>query len=67
MECRDDEIKRGRGRPKIKSGCDGRLEVRIGHEERAAIDHMIIESDKSKSDLVRKAIMLYYRTHKGRW
>lgn len=62
------ERKRGRGRPpKRGERNDSRLEVRIGPEERAAIEHMLIESDKSKSELVRKALMMYYRTNRGRW
>ena len=63
----EEQPKRGRGRPKKGSGNDSRLEVRIGPEERAAIEHMLIESDKSKSELVRKALMMYYRTNRGRW
>jgi hypothetical protein len=58
---------RKRGRPRKGVGNDSRLEVRIGPEERAAIEHMLIESDKSKSELVRKALMMYYRTNRGRW
>ena len=70
MGVRDEEseIKRRRGRP-VKNG-DGnrvRLDVRISNDEEDALKHMLIESDKSKSELVRKAIMLYYRVNKGRW
>ena len=61
------QLKRGRGRPKKGVGNDGRLEVRIGPDERAALEHMLIESDKSKSELVRKALMMYYRSNRGRW
>ena len=62
-----DESKRGRGRPRTGDGHDSRLEIRIGPTERGALDHMLIESDKSKSDLVRKAIMMYYRINKRKW
>ena len=63
-----DEVRRGRGRPVPKGrGNTERLEVRISREERDALDHMLIESDKNKSELVRKAIMLYYKTNRGRW
>lgn len=63
-----DVIRRGRGRP-VKKGCGNtvRLDVRIGRDEQEALDHMLIESDRNKSELVRRAIMLYYRTHRGRW
>lgn len=65
--CDCEEMKRGRGRPKTGEGQNNRLEIRIGPGEREALEHMLIESDKSKSDLVRKAIMMYYRVNKGRW
>ena len=68
MTREDEEKQRGRGRPaKIGAGNTERLDVRIGEEERNALDHMTIESDKNKSELVRKAIMLYYRMNFGRW
>lgn len=63
-----DVICRGRGRPVKKGGGNNvRLDVRIGRDEQEALDHMLIESDRNKSELVRRAIMLYYRTHQGRW
>jgi hypothetical protein len=64
----ENEVKRGRGRPAVRGEANiGRLEIRVGRGERDALEHMLIESDKTKSDLVRKAIMLYYRTNYGRW
>ena len=59
--------RRGRGRPKKEGKNDTRLELRISEEERAALEHMLVESDRSKSELVRKAIMTYYRSNFGRW
>lgn len=59
--------RRGRGRPRKENGNNVRLEARIGDEEQAALEHMLIESDKSKSELVRKALMLYYHMNYGRW
>lgn len=67
MPNENEEIYRGRGRPKKKDGYEERLEVRIGPEEEAAIEHMLIESDRSKSEIVRRAILLYYRMNPGRW
>lgn len=66
---KDAEISRKkRGRPKQKiGGIDTRLELRISSEERAALEHMLVESDRSKSELVRRAIMTYYRANYGRW
>lgn len=57
----------GRGRPVVGNGVGNRLDIRIGKDEKDALEHMVIESDKNKSELVRKAIMLYYRTNHGRW
>ena len=63
----DNVVRQGRGRPKKKDGIDSRLELRIGAEERAALEHMLVESEKSKSELVRRAILTYYRVNRGRW
>jgi len=63
----DNMTRRGRGRPKKNDGIDSRLELRIGAEERAALEHMLVESEKSKSELVRRAILTYYRVNRGRW
>ena len=67
MDDKKEVVKRRRGRPKKGDGNDARLELRIGTEERTALDHMLVESERSKSEIVRKAIMLYYRTNRGRW
>jgi hypothetical protein len=60
-------IIRRRGRPKKGKGSDMRLEIRIGPDENSAIEHMLVESERTKSEIVRKAIMQYYRTNRGRW
>ena len=57
----------GRGRPKKDESINGRLEIRIGPREQAALEHMKIESDRTKSDLIRRALMLYYKVNKGKW
>jgi len=59
--------RRGRGRPRKEDKNNTRLDLRIGEEERAALEHMLVESDHSKSELVRKAIIMYYRANYGRW
>lgn len=63
----NNEFKRGRGRPRKEDTVNGRLEVRIGSKEQAALEHMLIESDRTKSDLIRRALMLYYSANYGRW
>lgn len=63
-----EENRRRRGRP-VKKG-DGnnvRLDVRIGRDEQEALEHMLIESDRNKSEIIRRAIMLYYRSNRNRW
>ena len=62
-----EEMKHVRGRPKKERIINGRLEIRIGPEEKAALEHMMIESDKTKSELVRRALMLYYNINYNKW
>ena len=62
-----EETKHVRGRPKKEGSIDGRLEIRIGPEEKAALEYMLIESDKTKSELVRRALMLYYNINYNKW
>lgn len=59
------EAKRGRGRPKKAESNDNRFEFRLTSEEKKMLDHMSIESDKSKSDHLRRALLLYYNA--GYW
>lgn len=63
----DIEEKRGRGRPRKGDGSDFRLDVRIGPQEKDMLEHMEIESEKSKSELVRKSLQFYYNFNYGRW
>ena len=63
----DEKIRRGRGRPKKEKSINGRLEIRIGPSEEAALEHMVIESDKTKSDIIRRALMTYYNMNYGKW
>ena len=69
MTVLEDKIgkRNGRGRPKKDESINGRLEIRIGPREQAALEHMVIESDRTKSDLIRRALMLYYKVNKGKW
>lgn len=63
----EDRVKRKRGRPKKEESNGGRLEIRIGPKEKSALEHMLIESDKTKSELVRRALMLYYNVNYDKW
>ena len=63
----DTVVKRGRGRPKKEKPNNIRYEARISQEEQEMMEHMLIESDKSKSELTRRMIQTYYRLYPGKW
>lgn len=63
----DRDGKRGRGRPKKREDNSVRFELRLSRQEQEMLDHMGIESDKTKSDIIRKALALYYNANYGRW
>ena len=63
----NEEIKTQRGRPRLKDGYGERLDVRISSAESSALEHMLIESNKNKSEIVRKALMTYYHLYQGKW
>lgn len=69
MAAYDEEsvLKRGRGRPKKRDDNSMRFELRLSKDEQEMLNHMEIESDKSKSEIVRKALALYYNANFGRW
>lgn len=56
-----------RGRPK-KDGSRGNTHtIRFNDEEEAMLDHLGIESDDSKSDILRKALRTYYKIQSRKW
>lgn len=59
--------KRGRGRPRKRDDNSERFEIRLSKDERAMLEHMEIESDKSKSEHIRRALRMYYKAQFGRW
>lgn len=59
--------KRGRGRPKIAEPNNIQLKGWISKKEQDMLEHMLMESDKSKSELLRKMVRIYYHTHQGNW
>ena len=59
-ECRDDEVKRGRGRPKTGTARNKISAVRFDDEERAMIEHLEIETGMNLTEIVRKALRTYY-------
>lgn len=61
------KTKRGRGRPKKIEGDLVRQVVWITEEKKDMLDEMMIASGKSKSDLIRRMIQVYYYTNRGKW
>lgn len=62
-----EEMKRTRGRPRKPEPYNIQLKGRISQSEQEMLEHMLIESDKSKSDLLRRMIRTYYHSMYGRW
>ena len=58
----NDAVKRGRGRPPMKGDARKNTHtVRFDAEEEAMLNHLEIESDDNKSDIMRKALRTYYQ------
>lgn len=62
----DNVVKRGRGRPPLDSTRRNTHTVRFDDEEEAMIRHMEIEMDVNISDIIRKAIRMFYNFKFGR-
>ena len=61
------EVRRKRGRPKKENPNNIRFDAWISQDEKDMIDHMLIESERSKSEIVRRMIRLYYNLNFGKW
>ena len=59
MDCKND-VKRGRGRPKVDGSRRKITSVRLDDEERGMIEHLEIETGMSTTEIIRKALRLYY-------
>ena len=57
--------KPGKGRPKKREDNSCRFEVRLSQSEKEMLEHMEIESSKSRAEHVRRALMMYYNA--GYW
>lgn len=66
-ESEEQQIKRGRGRPKKEETCSIQLKGWISQNEQDMFNHILIESDKSKSEILRRMIRTYYHTYRGKW
>jgi hypothetical protein len=67
MTRKSEEGQSKRGRPKKDYSHGLRLDVRIGQKEKEMLEHLEIESDKNKSEIIRKAIQMYYNFESKRW
>lgn len=61
------EAKRGRGRPKVNESRKNSHSVRFDDDEEAMLNHLEVESDDSKSDIIRKALRTYYQIRTKKW
>lgn len=62
----EDVVKRGRGRPPIEKAHKNTHTVRFDDEEEAMIRHIEIETGVNISDIMRKAVRLFYNFNFGR-
>ena len=62
----EDVVKRGRGRPPIEKARKNTHTVRFDDEEEAMIRHIEIETGVNISDIMRKAVRLFYNFKYGR-
>lgn len=61
-----DKIKRGRGRPPLNNTRKSTHTVRFDDEEEAMIQHIEMETDINISDIIRKAVRMFYNFKFGR-
>lgn len=59
--------RRGRGRPRKDVNRKSVHTVRFNEEEENMLTHLEIESDDNISEILRKALRLYYRFESNKW
>lgn len=52
-------LRRGRGRPTRNGGKKYRLDVRMTDDELSVLNELIMETGKTKTDIVKEALDLY--------
>ena len=62
----DDVVKRGRGRPPIEKARKNAHTVRFDEEEEMMIRHIEIETGVNISEIIRKAVRMFYNFKVGR-
>ena len=61
------EERRGRGRPRKNESRRNTHTVRFDDAEEAMLSHLGVESEDSKSDILRKALRTYYKIQSKKW
>ena len=61
-----EEIKRGKGRPREEAARRYVHPVRFGEDEEAMLEDLKVESDDNTSDIMRKALKVYYNIQTAR-
>lgn len=56
-----------RGRPKIDGSRQNLHSVRFDEDEESMLNHLEVETDESKSDIIRKALRYYYKMESTKW
>lgn len=69
MDNRDEEtsVKRGRGRPRKEESCTEMISIRLEDKDAALLRHLEIESEDTRSDIMRKALRTYYHIRSKKW
>lgn len=67
MTRESEEKQRGRGRPKKNESRANVHTVRFSDDDEALLKHIADEEGESKSDVIRKAVKMYYNYHSKRW
>lgn len=59
MEDNDEQIGK-KGRPAKEDSFNERIIIRVGENDTDMLNHLMIETERTKSDIVRSAIKFYY-------
>ena len=60
-------VKRGRGRPRKEGSYKETISLRLEDKDMDILRHLEIESDDSRSDILRKALRTYYHLQSKKW
>lgn len=62
-----EEERRGRGRPREDGALRNAHTLRLNDDDEAMLAHLEVESDDNKSDILRKALRMYYKIQSAKW